>query len=433
MKRPASVRLETSLDQWLGRFDGARTGFQRRHSDTLRRLGVAALVILLLAGGLLTLANLRTWATWGQQRPLTLDFALYRACAIQGIQYGWGRLYDVALQHQVYSAEEAADPGAGTMAFAPNVCTPAEGWIAAPFTAIPLRVGYLIWSILTFATTAFGFVTLAPGRLLAKITQTALAFVPYLVLLSVSEGQVTSFQIAGLAAAWLLMLRGRDVWGGVLLGLMILKPQTLLLVPFTLLAAGRYRAFSGWLIAMAVLGLLGVANLGLDGTIAYVHRLQFASTGPPEYLGGLWYNLPAHFSTRFGRTAVEIVAAAFPPWLAWRYRRGGPEVALAAGLVGSLLIAPYLHLDDLIMLFPATWLILRAEPRPLLWVLAGAGYLVALACMDPQTHVVLSNRYLTVDRWGEGLLLYEVILLVAVAVVSHAPDAMHPGRRLAAA
>jgi Glycosyltransferase family 87 len=379
-------------------------GAHPRAVRTLRwsLLGVALLVGLVLAG-----VSIRQWAMYGSQRPLTLDFALYRACSIQGMEYGWGRLYDVDIQRQVYRAQEAAYPTAGTMAFAPNVCTPLEGWLALPFALVSLPIGYLIWSVLIFAATVFAFWTFAPGTALTKLAQVALAFGPYPVLLSVSEGQVTSFQIAGVAVSWLLLRRGRDGWAGIALLPLALKPQTLALVPFTLLVTGRLRTFAAWLAGSAVLGLAVLANLGIDGTVAYVHRIQFASSNPAEYLGGPWYNLTAHFQTRLGRYGAEALAGATALFVAWRHRKAGPEVPIAAGLIGSLLVAPYLHLDDFITAFPAAWLILRAHPRWWLWVSMAVGYAVASLCTDTGT-----------ARWGEGLLLFELTLMVVLCVIA---------------
>jgi Glycosyltransferase family 87 len=381
-------------------------GLIRDHPSRARKLGLGAMLAALLVAGAFAALSMRQWAEYGIHRPLTLDFALYRACAIQGTQYGWNQLYDVDLQRHVYQAQEATYPTAGTMAFAPNVCTPLEGWITLPFILVALPIGYLLWSVLIFAATVFAFWTLAPGGVLARLVQVCLALIPYPVLLSLSEGQVTSFQIAGVAACWLLLRRGRDGWAGIALLPLALKPQTLLMVPLALLVIGRFRTFAFWLVGTFVLGLAVLANLGLDGTIAYVHRIQFASSNPAEYLGGPWYNLTAHFTTRFGRLGAEALAVVMTLFVAWRHRRSGPEVPIAAGLIGSLLVAPYLHLDDFITMFPAAWLILRAHPRWWLWVLMAGGYVDALLCTDTGT-----------ARWGEGLLLFELTVMILLCVI----------------
>lgn len=351
----------------------------------------------------------RDWIALGRH-PLSLDFTLYRASAIQGLQFGWNRLYDVSAQHQVYVAQVQANPNLGPMLWAPNVYTPAVSWIALPFVPLSVPAGYLIWSLLILAATAFAYISMTPGGILARALQVVLAFCPYLVLLSLSEGQVTSFQLAGIAACWLLLRRGHDTWAGIALTPLILKPQTMTLLPLALLAAGRFRAFMAWVIATAALGVVTVANIGVDGVIAYIARLQYASANAGEYLLGPWYNLSMHFTTRAGRYGADILVVVLMLWVVWRHRRQGPEIPMAAGLIGSLLVASYLHLNDLITLFPAAWLILRAYPRWWMWIFMAGGLVDAMLCTDQGT-----------AHWGDGLLLFELTLLVFLAAVSVAP------------
>jgi hypothetical protein len=384
----------------------------------LLKMRTTLLAITLLVAGLFALDTLVRWAELGRL-PLSLDFNLYRASAIQGMTFGWNHLYDVVAQKKVYDALVAAYPSLGPMLSIPNVYSPPVSWLGVPFTYLPLTTGYLIWSVLVLVTTAIAFVALAPGGLLAKLVQLVLAFCPYLVLLSLSEGQVTSFQIAGIAACWWLMKRGRDGWAGIALVPLVLKPQTMVLVPLTILAAGRFRTFWAWLVGTAVVGLAVLVNIGLDGSIAYVQRLQYASANPGQYWLGSWYNLSLHFSSRVGRFGADVLAVSLALWVAWRHRRAGPEVPLAAGLIGSLLVASYLHLNDLITLIPAGWLVLRAYPRWWLWILMIGGYAVALECTDLGT-----------ARWGEGLLLFEISVLMALAMIAAQE---HPGHQVAEA
>jgi hypothetical protein len=51
--------------------------------------------------------------------------------------------------------------------------------------------------------------------------------------------------------------------------------------------------------------------------------------------------------------AVALLAA-------WRRRGAGPELPMAAGIVGSLLATPYLGFQDFLMLIVAGWLVIRA-------------------------------------------------------------------------
>jgi hypothetical protein len=367
---------------------------------------MALLALALLIAGRFAFEAVRQWIGLGRY-PLSLDFSLYRASAIQGMQFGWNHLYDLNAQRQVYNDQLRANPSLGPMGAVPNVYPPPVSWIAIPFTFLPVSVGYLIWSLLIFASTGFAFLTLAPGGVLAKLLQLALALCPFLVLWSLAQGQVTSFQIAGIAACWLALRRGHDGWAGIALLPLIFKPTTMALVPLTLLAAGRLRTFATWAIATAAVGIAVLGNIGFDGATAYIQRLLYASSHPDEYLLGPVYTLTLHFTSRAGRYGAQILVGSLALWIAWRHRRAGTEVPIAAGLIGSLLVATYLHLNDMLTLFPAAWLILRAYPRWWMWTLMGGGYLVALLCTATGT-----------GRWGEGLLLFEITVLAVLAVIT---------------
>jgi len=47
---------------------------------------------------------------------------------------------------------------------------------------------------------------------------------------------------------------------------------------------------------------------------------------------------------------------------AYRHRREGPELPIVAGLIGSLLVTPFIHLEDLTTVVVAAWLYLRTRP-----------------------------------------------------------------------
>jgi hypothetical protein len=395
----------TPIRRWANDLATLESKLTNRHPDLLRRAWTAVLVLALLVAGKFAIESLQQWVGLGRY-PLSLDFSLYRASALQGMTFGWNHLYDLNAQRQIYDDQLRANPSLGPMGAVPNVYPPPVSWLALPFTLLPIPVGYLIWSLLIFASTAFAFLTLAPGGMLAKWLQLALSLSPFLVLWSLAQGQVTSVQIAGIAACWLALRRGHDGWAGIALLPLILKPPTLALVPVTLLVTGRLRTFAAWAIASAAIGVAILINIGFDGTIAYIQRLLYANNNPGEYLVGGVYTLYLHFTSRAGHLGAEILAGSLALWVAWRHRHAGPEVPIAAGLIGSLLVATYLHLNDMLTLFPAGWLILRAYPRWWMWVLMAAGYVAALLCTATGT-----------ARWGEGLLLFEIAVLAVLAIL----------------
>jgi len=57
---------------------------------------------------------------------------------------------------------------------------------------------------------------------------------------------------------------------------------------------------------------------------------------------------------------MQLMVVAVALFAAGRHRGQGPEVPMAAGIVGSLLPTPYLGFQDFLMLVVAGWLVLRA-------------------------------------------------------------------------
>jgi hypothetical protein len=273
----------------------------------------------------------------------------------------------------------------------------------APFTFVSLDRGFFLWSVLMLACVVAAWRILAPGDAQVKAVLLAMFFVPYPVALGLTEGQVLPLQIACVAISYLLLQRGRDFAGGAVLACVALKPQGLLLVPFALLVIGRRRAFLGWIAAMTVIGAVVLAAIGIDGTRAWIERMRWASANPQALWVAWSYTLARRFTTTAGAAAADLAAVAVT-LIAARRHRGSLEIAYAAGLVGSVLSSPYLHLYDLTLLIPAAWLFLKAVPGPATVVALLIGYAAML----------IAKSYSIGGRW---VLLFECLWLPAMALL----------------
>jgi len=67
----------------------------------------------------------------------------------------------------------------------------------------------------------------------------------------------------------------------------------------------------------------------------------------------------------------------------WRRRADAPEFPIAAGLCASLLVTPFIHTQDLAMLFPAAWLSLRTRWSPFERALGLSGYGASMILATP--------------------------------------------------
>jgi hypothetical protein len=196
----------------------------------------------------------------------------------------------------------------------------------------------------------------------------------------------TAFFTTGLLLAGFGALRRWPALAGVAFGLLTLKPQLGVLIPFLLLARGEW-------VAIATAGLTA-------GGLILASCLVF-----PPAMWGIWARtLPAYQAQYFGggglnlniivTPAANLVALGAPVGLAWAVqlvfgvavvvavaltaRRGTYGLAVAALLTGSFIAVPHAYAYDSITLTAAMALVWRARPVTPLWEVAlGAGVYLA--------------------------------------------------------
>ena len=295
------------------------------------------------------------------------DLTFYVAAARLGLSHGWSSLYDLNLQQeQLVAIGTAIRIGQ----LARYVSPPPLAWLAVPFSALPFRLTYWLWSALLLMALALAWRLAAPGQGPVRWINLAAAIGWLPIIYGLTLGQPVLFVAAGVAGCYALLLRDRPLAAGAALGVLVLKPQVAFLVPAALLVTGRWRAFSAAAVVLAVLAILSALALGASGVATYEQRLTFASNVPEnqaQTLAPLIGNLVA---TR----VIQAVIALWTLGLAYRLRKRGPGLILAVALVGGLAASPYVHYDDLTMLGLAGWLYLRSTKQRWGWA-----YLAALA------------------------------------------------------
>jgi hypothetical protein len=319
------------------------------------RLAAVALVFLSI------LANLIRYVLLLRDHYDGTDFRLYYAAARTGLDQGWSHIYDPGVLH--LTAALAGGPAK------PFLNPPPMAWLAAPLTLLPYRPAYVIWSLLCALALGAAVALLVPGRR-ARLAAFALTLGLYPTLFALYLGQSSIFVLLAVAACWRLQRGGHQVWAGLALALMAVKPQMVLVLPAALLVAGRWRLFAAWAAATLGLGVASVLTLGPDGVSNY---LQLAAHPLPEdwvyTLGGL-----------LGRGALTLAlqAACALAALAAAFRnRRRTHLVFAAGLFGSALAAPYWHVQDFLAVIAAVAIVLtegeaRLAPKAALAVFVAA-------------------------------------------------------------
>ncbi len=359
-------------------------------------------------GALLAVISIIGFGIWARSEPAGVDFHTYLAATHVGLQDGWAHIYDQSL---VTSAELSLAP---SLVAQPYLSPPPVAWLVSVVALFPYPLAAAIWAALTLTALAGATWWSSGRRGVAGWLGVALAVAPTAVLISVRVGQVVPLVAASVLIAWRLLREDCEMAAGLVLSLVLLKPNTAFLVPIAVLAAGRVRAFATFAVAAAAVVVAMTLSVGVAGLSHYAVELQQPPPGTDALsLGGA---LGAH-----GIVAVllRLIVVAAVIACALRMRRS-IGLAIAVGAVGSLLVTPYLHFSDLTMLAAAGWIVWHERPAiqwraPLVLAWVVSSPMFAMAGLVPSQ-----------NRWP----LIELAVLCVMTAAAYSDTAL--SRRLAA-
>lgn len=323
-------------------------------SRRLRRTLAITLFVLSLVPAAIGLVH---WGL-GLQRPGYTNFGDYYLYARMGVHDGWSTLYDPAVEQHEWQALG----GATVLPMFPMIYPPPLAWLVAPFSLLPFLFAFGAWTMLILGLFLWTWTVTAPGSRLQRWTQLAAAIGTAPVTFGLLLAHVLFGILAGVTAAWWFLRHRREVLAGLVLLILVVRPQAAFLVPFALLVAGYRRTFMVWAAGTVVIVGVAMASIGPSGVHAYADRLHAAAGGGSDFLvanalsvAGILGHGRLATVAQGGLAMVTLVAA-------YRRRREGPELPITAGLIGSLLVTPYIHLEDLTTAVVAAWLYLRTGP-----------------------------------------------------------------------
>jgi hypothetical protein len=347
-----------------------------------------------------------------RQEPPGIDFHTYKAAAVVGLEHGWPYIYDQAL---VTVAQLQLDPGEVAQPF---LSPPTVAWLVAPLVPLPYSLSYYLWAVLTLAVYVGALAWSIPSRGITRWILVAAAIAPWWVLEAVRVGQVVPLVAASMAVSWRLLREDRNVAAGLVLSLLLLKPNTAFVVPLAVLAAGRFRAFATVSAVGAVLAVVALLTVGGEGAFDYWSQLTGSLPTGADAL-----TLERALDARgTGVTVLRVLLILVVLAAAFRLRRS-PGLVLVAGILGSLIAVPYLHASDLCLLAVAA--VIVWEERPVLawripvaagWLLTSP-YLIALKLGPP------------LQRWP----LAELAFLAGICVIAWRAGASPPADKVVVA
>lgn len=291
-------------------------------------------------------------------KPIGTDFSNVYAAGTLTWQGRPADAYDPARQH---AAEKAVFGGREV---------PFYGWHYPPFffavavlvAAVPYGWGLSLW--LAASLTAY----LAAIRAILPRPETLLIALAFpAVLVNIGHGQ-NGFLTAALLGGALHLLDRRPWLAGVLIGLLVYKPQFGILIPIALLASGRWSSISAAAATVAALAAVSLVTLGGDVWHGFRESLTFSQTVLLEQGGTGWEKMQSVFSavrmSGAGNQAAYTVQAALALTLAasiaWLWQSDAAFELKAAGLAtASLLATPYVLDYDLVVLAIAIAFLVR--------------------------------------------------------------------------
>lgn len=283
-----------------------------------------------------------------------------------------GTLYDPAAQ----AAIQTKALGEGSLSW--FVSPPFVVYLYAPFALLDYGAAALVWTLFSSGCLVTAGVLVRPfaPRLFRdhgpRVYLVLLATQPVFELLG--SGQDTGLSVLLWVAGIRLLLAGRNVAGGAVLALGLFKPQLFFVVPFVLIAQGRWRALIAWVATAAGLGLLSIQAVGISGVFdwlsvlssdAFHTAVQTAQAWKMQSLPALTstLGLPSWVGSLVGLSAILILIRQL-----WRARVLGiaelPVWMLA--ITATAVASPHLVVYDLVVaLVPMLWLLERSYSRTL--------------------------------------------------------------------
>lgn len=237
-----------------------------------------------------------------------------------------------------------------------------------PLALLPYGAALLIWTI----ATAGAFVGLM--RLwLHKLNAEAIIGWPVLMAmpalwLNLGYGQNGALTAAIMVGGCLLLDR-RPFVSGAILGLLVIKPQLAIILPFVLTATGRWKAFCALGASAAALLVASWLAVGAEGFGAFMDNSRLARAtldqglvdpGAMQSLFGAFYVLGAPVSFLYiiqGLFAAGVIAVAL--WAGWKHR---PDAFGTAALMAAAtpLLSPFMLAYDLMLTaIPLAWLVVQ--------------------------------------------------------------------------
>ena len=317
--------------------------------------------------------------TWVHATPGQIAAADYTPTYVAATE--WRAAHGADLYDPREQAAQGAALGLQGAQYAGNrfVDAPLAAVVAAPFSVLSLDASFRVWSLVQLGLVAVAVITAVRSArwtvhtpLAARIAAGAVALAGAGTAMVFLEGQWDGFSTLGLALAYASWRRNRPALGGASLavGLLLAKPHLALVLVAWLLGRRDRRMLAGAGIGLAVIAGATLLAVGPGGVAAALQAPWLSVGVTPirmllSFLGlaASWLgDVPASYALAIAAGCIAL-AAGFRLGAMTRRDRRTLDVSLAAATALSLLAAPHLLAQDLVVLsVPLVWCLARAAP-----------------------------------------------------------------------
>ena len=318
-------------------------------------------------------------------KPLGTDFLAFWSAARLALLGEPAASYDLARIYAMERASMPVDPGLSSFLYPPPFLL-----LCLPFGLVGYFPALIAWLAATGATYW--------AVLHRWIGEHDRSWITILIFpanfLNIGHGQ-NGFLTAALLGGGLWLLDRRPFAAGLLLGLLVVKPQMALAVPVLVLFGGRWRTLAGGILSAATLCLISLLVFGSDAWAGFLNGGETARAiieqGLVPY--GKMISLSAAIHVLGGGSfmaysAQLLLALGGLATLALACRSGlaAPRGLAALTAAATLLISPFmLDYDLTISAIPLAWLFSEGQRRGFLpWekLVLAAAYMLPLYARD---------------------------------------------------
>jgi Glycosyltransferase family 87 len=236
-------------------------------------------------------------------------------------EYGANRLYDMKLQADLQRELRPYWPADKTMA-----CPypPFFALVFQPLARLPFVYSYLAWLVISAGLYLTGLLLIfrtmrpIPGCDWLTCALLALSFEPF-ILECWLGGQSSAVGFFGMALAYYLYQRRRNILSGAALGVCLYKPPLLVVILPLLLVARRGKILLGFAVCGLVLAMISVLGVGWHGCAAWFEVARVRASGVEILPTHKYIDLFAFWQLLFGRpsqTTRVLLLGAYALWFA---------------------------------------------------------------------------------------------------------------------